>query len=108
MKQVLSKKVICSAKPMTEDQLKAFWEHAKSNQDIQNTLKDAKDLEAIAKIANDAGFSIDVDSLKQTKEVLTDRDLEYISGGTMCTPISVSECPTFATCGDGKGCSKSK
>lgn len=93
---------------MTEDQLKAFWEHAKSNQDIQNTLKDAKDLEAIAKIANDAGFSIDVDSLKQTKEVLTDRDLEYISGGTMCTPISVSECPTFATCGDGKGCSKLK
>ena len=84
---------------MTEDQLKAFWEHAKSNQDIQNTLKDAKDLEAIAKIANDAGFSIDVDSLKQTKVVLTDSDLEYISGGTMCTPISIAECPTFDTCG---------
>ena len=93
---------------MTEDQLKAFWEHAKSNQDIQNTLKDAKDLEAISKIANNAGFSIDVDSLKQTKEVLTDRDLEYISGGTVCTPISVSECPTFASCVAGKGCSKSK
>ena len=93
---------------MTEDQLKAFWELVQSNQDIQNTLKDAKDLEAIAKIANDAGFSIDVDSLKQTKEVLTDRDLEYISGGTMCTPISVSECPTFASCVAGKGCSKSK
>ena len=94
---------------MSEEQLKAFWEHCQSNQDIQNTLKDAKDLEDIAKFANDAGFSIDVDSLKQTNEVLTDRDLEYISGGTMCTPISVSECPTFDTCvGDGRGCSESK
>ena len=88
---------------MSEDQLKAFWEYAKSNKDIQDALKDAKDLDAIAKIANNAGFSIDVNSLKQTKVVLTDRDLEYISGGTMCTPISVSDCPTESTC-YGPGC----
>ena len=35
---------------MTEDQLKAFWEHIQSNQDIQNALKDLKILKPLQKL----------------------------------------------------------
>ena len=72
---------------MSEDQFKAFLEKVSSDSSIQDKLKAANDANAIAAIANEAGFSISAENLVSSSDLdlsnedLSDNDLEEVAGG---------------------------
>ena len=68
---------------MSEEQLKAFLEKIKGDISLQEKLKAAADVQAVVAIANEAGFMISCDDLKQTKDDLPEVDLseEDLEGG---------------------------
>ena len=67
---------------MSEEQLKAFLEKVKGDNNLQKKLRAAADSNAVAAIAKEAGFSISADELSlQSKMLLADDDLENMSGG---------------------------
>ena len=73
---------------MSEEQLKGFLEAVKADEGLQEKLKAAADSDAVAAIAKEAGFSISADELThQSKMLLSDDDLEKMSGG-----VTVSFC----------------
>jgi predicted ribosomally synthesized peptide with nif11-like leader len=70
---------------MSEEQLKAFWEAVQADEDLQEKLQGAADLDAFLAIAKEAGFNISkADWLEyqanQTLE-LSDEELESVTGG---------------------------
>ena len=70
---------------MSEEQLKACWEAVQADEDLQEKLQGAADLDAFLAIAKEAGFNISkADWLEyqdqQTLE-LSDEELEKVSGG---------------------------
>ena len=67
---------------MSEDQLKAFLEAAKSDTVLQDKLNVAADLDAVVEIAKDAGFMISAEELQRAKEEVSDEELEGVAGGT--------------------------
>jgi predicted ribosomally synthesized peptide with nif11-like leader len=68
---------------MSEEQLKAFLEAVKADAGLQEKLKGVKDADAVAAIANEAGFVISPDELKSQDEPreLSDEELEGVAGG---------------------------
>ena len=72
---------------MTQEQLKTFLEKAKSNHSLQEKLKAASDLDAIAEIAKAAGFVVSTDALKKAQSKLSDQELESVAGGNMLSAI---------------------
>jgi len=66
---------------MSEEQLKAFLEKVKADTSLQEKLKAAADSEAVAAIAKEAGFQVDIEVLKNTSRDITEEELEMISGG---------------------------
>ena len=69
---------------MSEEQLKAFLEKVKGDTSLQEKLKAAADNDAVAAIAQEAGFSISADDLKKAKSEISDDDLEGVAGGFFC------------------------
>ena len=65
---------------MSEEQLKAFLEAVKSNESLQERLKAAGDIDAVVKIAEEAGFTISSDELKVAQSNLSELELEAIAG----------------------------
>ena len=53
-------------KPLSEEQLKAFLEAVKADAGLQEKLKTAKDVDAVAEIAKAAGFVISANALKKS------------------------------------------
>ena len=69
---------------MSEEQLKAFLEKVKGDTSLQEKLKAAADVDAVASIAIEAGFSISADDLKKAQSELSDEELEGAAGGGGC------------------------
>ena len=61
---------------MSEEQLKAFLEKLKVDTSLQEKLKAAADNDAVAAIAQEAGFSISADDLKKAKSEIPEEELE--------------------------------
>ena len=72
---------------MSEEQLKAFLEAVKSNESHQERLKAAGDIDAVVKIAEEAGFTISSDELKVAQSNLSELELEAIAGGGDLTGV---------------------
>ena len=72
---------------MLEEQLKAFLEAVKSNESLQERLKAAGDIDAVVKIAEEAGFTISSDELKVAQSNLSELELEAIAGGGDLTGV---------------------
>ena len=68
---------------MSEEQLKAFLDKVQSDTSLQEKLKAAADIDAVAAIAKEAGFSISVDDLKNAQSEISDEELEGVAGGTL-------------------------
>ena len=69
---------------MSEEQLNAFLEKAKTDASLQEKLNAATSPEAAIEIAKAAGFSItadDIQSMKSTTVELSDEELEGAAGG---------------------------
>ena len=69
---------------MTQEQLTAFLANAKGNTSLQEQLKAAADINAVAVIAKDAGFSISADDLTKAQSEISEEELEGAAGGGSC------------------------
>ena len=70
---------------MSEEQLKAFIEKAQGDTSLLEKLKAAADSDAVLAIANEAGFSISADDLKNAQfQKISDEELEGAAGGADC------------------------
>ena len=70
---------------MTQEQLTAFIANAKGNTSLQEQLKAAADINAVAVIAKEAGFSISADDLKNAQSEISEEELEGVAGGGVLT-----------------------
>ena len=84
---------------MSEEQLKAFLKKVKVDSSLQEKLKAAADSDAVALIANEAGFSISADDLKNAQSdlsELSEKELEGVSGSyglaKSTNPIETTYC----------------
>ncbi len=66
---------------MSEEQLKAFLEKVKGDNNLQEKLKAAADTDAVLAIAKEAGFSISTDDLKKAQSEISEEELEGVAGG---------------------------
>ena len=66
---------------MSEEQLKAFITKAKDDQSIQEKLKAARDADAVAAIAKEAGFNVSADLITKAQSEISDEELENVAGG---------------------------
>jgi len=66
---------------MSEDQLNAFLARVKQDTNLQAKLKAAADSDAVLAIANEFGFNISADDLKNAQPAISEEDLEGIAGG---------------------------
>ena len=66
---------------MSEEQLKAFLEKVQSDTSLQEKLKLAADANAVAAIAEEAGFNISADDLTKAQSELSEEELEGVAGG---------------------------
>ena len=83
---------------MSEEQLKAFLEKLKADTSLQEKLKAAADVDAVLAIANEAGFMISADDLKNAQSELSEDELERAAGGILslnwdCIKKITQECP---------------
>ena len=84
---------------MSQEQLKAFLEKVKGDTSLQETLKGAADLDAVIAIANEAGFTISAEDLKNAEIELSEEEIESVAGGTNTY---------FCTAGKGGWCTYPK
>ena len=79
------KKELLEIPAMSEEQLSAFLAKIKQDTGLEEKLKGASDLDAVARIAQEAGFDVSqADLLKnkvQKSDELSDDELEGVSGG---------------------------
>lgn len=68
---------------MSEQQLKAFLEKLQGDSAMQSKLKAAANSDAVMAIAEQAGFVISVDTLKQPQSELSEEELEGVTGGVL-------------------------
>ena len=67
---------------MSEEQLKAFLEKVQGDTSLQEKLKAAADVDAVAAIAKEAGFSVSADDLTtKAQSELSNQELEGVAGG---------------------------
>ena len=66
---------------MSEEQLKAFLEKAKTDTSLQEKLKGASYSNSIAAIAKEAGFEIPAETFAEAQSKVSDKELETIAGG---------------------------
>ncbi len=69
---------------MSEEQLKAFLEKLKADTSLQDKFKAAADANTVAAIAEEAGFSISADDLRNAQDNISEEELEGVSGGRVC------------------------
>ena len=76
---------------MSEEQLRAFLEKVKDDSSLQEKLKTAADVDAVAAIAKETGFSISTDDLNNAQSrvrELSEEELESVAGGLKSRRIS--------------------
>ena len=67
---------------MSEEQLKAFGEAVQADPSLQEKIRAATDADSIANIAQEAGFEITAEEVKEAQVDLTDEQLDGVAGGT--------------------------
>ena len=72
---------------MSEQQLKAFLEKIQGDSAVQSKLKAAANSDAVMAIAEQAGFVISVDTLKQPQSELSEDELEGVAGGRLTAGV---------------------
>ena len=85
---------------MLEEQLKAFLEKVKADNELQEKLNGAVDSDAVVEIAKAAGFSITAEDIQSAPVELSDVELEGAAGGGQ---RPWTERPTWAMC-HGRQC----
>jgi predicted ribosomally synthesized peptide with nif11-like leader len=70
-----------SLQAMSEEQLKAFLEAIKADPGLQEQLKAAGDVDAVVKIAKEAGFAISAEELQRAQAEISEGELEGVVGG---------------------------
>ena len=65
---------------MTQEQLTAFLANAKGNISLQEQLKAAADVNAVAAITKEAGYNIHVDGPNKAQSRLSEKELEGAAG----------------------------
>ena len=76
---------------MSEEQFRAFLEKVKDDSSLQEKLKTAADVDAVAAIAKETGFSISTDDLNNAQSrvrELSEEELEIVAGGLKSRRIS--------------------
>ena len=69
---------------MTEN-VKKFLEFVSKNEALKNELKDAKDPQAMLKIAESHGFKLSAEDFKSSgMEELSEDEMKAVSGGSFC------------------------
>ena len=72
---------------MADEQFKAFVEAIEANEELQEKLQAAADVDAVVAIAKDAGFTISADDLKRLNAEVSEDDLdetlEQANGGSL-------------------------
>ena len=87
---------------MSEQQLIAFLEQVKVDAGLQQKLNGA-DLGSVEALAQASGLVIHADDLEYTKPVLSEMELESVSGGAFSRPLETKSsaclmCPTVVFC----------
>ena len=83
---------------MSDEQLKAFLEKVKADTSLQEKLKEASDLDAVLAIAQEAGFMISADDLKNAQSEISEEELEGAAGGSVCRDCFCHEgCPSLSS-----------
>ena len=75
---------------MSEEQLKAFLEKVQGDASLLEKLKAAADADAVTAVANEAGFSISADDLKNAQSEISDEELEGVAGGCQFNSAALS------------------
>ena len=68
---------------MSVERLNAFLEKVKDDTSLQEKLKGASDADAVAAIAENAGYKISSEVIKKSMSQLTDKELEGLAGGVV-------------------------
>ena len=68
---------------MSVERLNAFLEKVKDDTSLQEKLKGASDADAVAAIAENAGYKISSEVIKKSMSELTDKELEGLAGGVV-------------------------
>ena len=66
---------------MSQSQIDAFLQAASSDPTLQDKLKIAKNPESVVEIAQQAGFTLSVDDIKNGQSALSEEELQGLSGG---------------------------
>lgn len=70
---------------MPQEQLQAFLEHLRANPALQQALREATAVDAVVRLAADAGFTIAPDDLRPLAPMelseLSEAELEEVAGG---------------------------
>ena len=84
---------------MTQEQLTVFLTNTKGNSSLQEQLRAAADVNAVAAIAKEAGFRISAESLNKVQPRLSDDELEGVAGGFKFRSVSLdATCATYCRC----------
>ena len=68
---------------MSVERLNAFLEKVKDDTSLQEKLKGASDADAVAAIAENAGYKISSEVIEKSMSELTDKELEGLAGGVV-------------------------
>lgn len=66
---------------MQEQQLEGFLAALQSDEGLQERLRSAASPEAVVAIANDAGFEIAISDIQKSATLVSEDELENLSGG---------------------------
>ena len=66
---------------MSEEQLNAFIDAVKADEDLKEKLNAAADADLIVEIAKDAGFLISAEELQRAQSEVSEEELEGVAGG---------------------------
>ena len=66
---------------MSEEQLNAFIDAVKADEDLKEKLNAAADADLVVEIAKDAGFLISAEELQRAQSEVSEEELEGVAGG---------------------------
>ena len=78
---------------MSEEQLNAFIDAVKADEDLKEKLNAAADADLVVEIAKDAGFLISAEELQRAQSEVSEEELEGVAGGIKSTDRLLNSLP---------------
>ena len=78
---------------MSEEQLNAFIDAVKADEDLKEKLNAAADADLVVEIAKDAGFLISAEELQRAQSEVSEEELEGVAGGIKNTDRLLNSLP---------------